>query len=118
MSDKVITIPQFSKQSDYTSGFTQGQFRKLDGLYLQAAAAKVLTYRSVECDFDEGIASYTYYPGENMSAYLQFIIRKVGPKTVMYEVYLRGKGRILKSGLFDKAYERLQLEIQTLIDAS
>ncbi|MFN3700503.1 MAG: hypothetical protein ACK4VI_03160 [Alphaproteobacteria bacterium] len=116
MSDKVITIPNFSKQQDHPSGFTQFQFKKLDGLYLQAAAAKALTYRSVECDFDEGVASYTYYPSEHMAPYLQFMIRRVGPKTVMYEIYLRGKGRIFKSGLFDKAYERLHEVVFEMID--
>lgn len=115
MSDKVITIPNFSKYQEIQTGFTQAQFRKLDGLYLQAAAAKVLTYRSVECDFDEGVASYTYYPSEHFSPYLQFVIRKVGPKTLMYEIFLRDKGRIFKTGLFDRAYERLHDEIYALI---
>jgi hypothetical protein len=116
MSDKVITIPQFSKQADHPSGFTQGQFRKLDGLYLQAAAAKVLTYRSVECDFDEGVASYTYYPSEHFAAHLRFVIRKVGPKTVMYEIYMRDKGRVFKSGMFDKAYQWLEDEVRGMIE--
>ncbi len=115
MSDKVITIPQFSKQSDHASGFTQGQFRALDGLYLQAAAAKVLVYRTVECDFDEGLASYTYYVSASHAPYIQFLIRKVGPGTMMYEIYLREKGRIAKSGLFERAFERLETEINAMI---
>lgn len=114
MSDKVITIPGFAKQGDHPSGFTQSQFKKLDGLYLQAAAHKTLTYRTVECDFDEGIASYTYYISAQHSPYLQFIIRQVGPRTTMFEVYLQGKGRIAKSGLFERAYERLEQEISAL----
>ena len=118
MSDKVITIPQFSKQSEQISGFTQSQFRRLDGIYLKASAEKALTYRTVECDFEEGLASYTYYVSTGQSPFIQFLIRRVGPRTVMYEIYLKDKGRILKSGLFDRAYERLEQEVQSLIDKS
>lgn len=114
MSDKIITIPNFAKQGDNPSGFTQSQFKRLDGLYLQAAANKTLTYRTVECDFDECVASYTYYQSANHNPYLQFIIRQVGPRTTMYEVFLQGKGRIAKSGLFERALERLQEEIEQL----
>ncbi len=107
-------IIPFSSQS-HASGFTNTQFKKLDGLYLRAAAAKVLTYRSIECDFDEGLASYTYYKSESHAAYLTFIIRKVGPRTTMYEVFLQGKGRLTKSGVFEKAFERLSVEIEKLL---
>jgi hypothetical protein len=106
-------IIPFSNAS-HASGFTTTQFKKLDGLYLKAAADKTLTYRTIECYFDEGIASYTYYKSAHMSPTLQFIIRRVGPKTTMYELYQQDKGRILKSGLFDKAYERLAEEIEKL----
>lgn len=97
------------------SGFTNTQFKKLDGLYLKAAAEKTLTYRTVDVDFDEDIASYTYFKSENQAPYLQFFIRKVGPRTTMYEVYLHGKGRIAKSGVFDRAFEKLAQEIELLI---
>ncbi|MCB1651212.1 MAG: hypothetical protein KDI46_04080 [Alphaproteobacteria bacterium] len=103
----------FSAQS-HPSGFTNAQFKKLDGLYLQASAAKTLTYRSVECDFDEGIASYTYYRSEHFSPSLQFVIRRVGPRATMYELYAQERGRILKSGVFEKVYERLKEEIDAL----
>lgn len=106
-------IIPFSRQS-HPSGFTNAQFKKLDGLYLQAAAASVLTYRSVECDFDQGVASYTYYKSEHMSPYLQFVIRKVGPRATMYEVFMQDKGRIAKSGVFQKAFEKLKSEIEAL----
>ena len=106
-------IIPFSRQS-HASGFTNAQFKKLDGLYLRAAAAGILTYRSVECDFDEGVASYTYYKSEHMSPYLQFVIRKVGPRATMYELYLQDKGRVIKSGVFDKAFARLQDEVEKL----
>ncbi len=96
------------------SGFTAGQFRKLDGLYLQAIAHKTLTYRTVECDFDLGIASYTYYKSENESPYLQFIIRKVGPRTLMYELFKHGKGRIAKSGVFNRTFDKLSQELESL----
>ena len=108
-------IIPFSKGT-HPSGFTNAQFKKLDGLYLIASAAKTLTYRSVECDFDEGLASYTYYRSEQFAPYLQFVIRRVGPRTTMYEIYLQDKGRIIKSGIFDKAYERLKEEVEKLLD--
>jgi len=41
-------------------------------------------------------------------------IRRVGPRTTMYEVYLQDKGRIVKSGVFEKAFERLQVEVDNL----
>lgn len=96
------------------AGFTNGQFRKLDQLYCAAAQRKVLTYRTVDCDFDAGVASYTYYLANQHVPYLQFLIKKVGPRTTMFEVYKQGKGRIVKSGVFDRAYDRLQNEIESL----
>ncbi len=106
-------IIPFSSQS-HASGFTNAQFKALDGLYLQAAGQGVLTYRSVECDFDEGVASYTYYKSEHFAPYLQFVIRRVGPRTTMYEVFMQDKGRIAKSGVFEKAFEKLKSEIDHL----
>lgn len=107
-------IIPFSKIS-HPSGFTNAQFKKLDGLYLQAAAERVLNYRTVDCDFDEGMATYTYYKAEKFNPYLQFVIRKVGPRTTMYEVYMEDKGRIAKSGVFEKAFERLREEVEKLL---
>lgn len=106
-------IIPFSPRS-HASGFTNGQFKALDGLYLRAAASGALTYRTVECDFDEGVASYTYYKSEHFAPHIQFIIRRVGPRNTMYEVFLRDKGRIVKSGLFEKAFEKLKSEIEAL----
>ena len=107
-------IIPFSRQS-HASGFTNSQFKKLDGLYLLASSAKPLTYRTVDCDFDEGVATYTYYKSQHFSPYLSFVIRRVGPRTTMYEVYLQDKGRIVKSGVFEKAFERLQAEVENLL---
>lgn len=106
----VIHNPAFSQPA----GFSQAQFRKLDQLYCAAASQKTLTYRTVDCDFDEGIASYTYYISSGHAPYLQFIIRKAGPRTTMFEVFKHGKGRIIKSGVFEKAYDRLHDEVQRL----
>ena len=111
MDSTIIALPQSPEK---VFGFTQSQFRRLDALYLQAAGHKTLTYRTVECDFDEGIASYTYYQSEKHSPYLQFVIRKVGPRTLMFEVYQQGKGRAYKSGLFDKAHDYLKDQIDKL----
>ena len=97
------------------AGFTQSQFRRLDDLYCRAATVKALTYRTVECDFDEGVASYTYYQSEGRSPTLQFVIRKVGPRDMMYEVFRHGQGRVKKSGVFERAYEHLREEIQSFL---
>lgn len=113
MSENIITIP-LNPKGDHPSGFTKSQFRKLDGLYLQAAAEKTITYRTVECDFDEGVASYTYYKTASQKPLFQFVIRQVGPRSTMFEVYAHGKGRIAKSGLFQRAFEKLQDEIEAL----
>ncbi len=110
-------IIPFSRSS-HSSGFTNAQFKKLDGLYLRAAAVHVLNYRAVECDFDEGVASYTYYKSEQFAPYLSFVIRRVGPRSTMYELYLQDKGRIIKSGVFEKAFERLSIEIEKLLASS
>ncbi|MCE7887005.1 MAG: hypothetical protein DYH13_05815 [Alphaproteobacteria bacterium PRO2] len=110
MGFEVITNPSFAAKT----GFTQSQFKKLDDLYCRAASAKILTYRTVECDFDEGVASYTYYKAQNESPYLQFVLRKVGPKDMMYEVFKQGEGRIAKSGIFDKAYLTVREKIEEL----
>ena len=112
MTFRVIDNPHMRART----GFTNGQFKRLDGLYLRAAAEKILTYRTVECDFDEGIASYSYYESEGRVAFLQFIIRKVGPRTMMYEVFKQGKGRIVKSGVFERAFEKLESEIFALFE--
>jgi hypothetical protein len=111
MGFQVITNSSFQART----GFTQAQFKKLDDLYCRAASLKVLNYRTVECDFDEGVASYTYYKTHDQAPLFQFVIRKVGPKDMMYEVYRQGGGCIGKSGIFAKAYERLQEEINALL---
>ena len=107
MTFRVIDNPNHLAQA----GFTNGQFRKLDGLYLRASSVKALVYRTVECDFDAAVASYTYYETEGRAPYLQFIIRQVGPRTMMYEVFKQDKGRIAKSGVFERAFEKLEAEI-------
>ena len=83
MAFTVITNPTFQTKM----GFTQAQFKKLDDLYCQAASIKILNFRTVECDFEEGVASYTYYKTKDHAPYAQFVIRKVGPKDMMFEVY-------------------------------
>lgn len=110
MSSNVITVALEQTHA----GFTQGQFRKLDQLYCAAMIRKAVACRSVECDFDDGVASYTYYVGTQNHPYLQFVIRRVGPRATMFEVYKHGQGRIAKSGIFDRAYEILAREVDDL----
>ena len=111
MSFEVINNPAQAARA----GFTNSQFKRLDDLYCRAAAAKALVYRTVECDFDEGVASYTYYQSQDHAPTLQFVLRKVGPQSMMYEVFAAGKGRIAKSGIFEKAYDSLREEIEKLL---
>ncbi len=108
---EVITNPEFSQPA----GFSQGQFRKLDQLYCSASLSRSLTHRAVDCDFDEGVVCYTYYQSTHHAPYLQFVIRKVGPRATMFELYKQGKGRIAKSGVFDRAYEKLKAEVELLL---
>ncbi len=86
----------------------------LDQLYCLCATYKILTYRTVECNFDDGVASYTYYKSSNQAPYLQFIIRKVGPRSTMFELYKYGKGRIAKSSVFERVYDKLCAEFPSL----
>jgi hypothetical protein len=111
MSFEVINNPAAIAKT----GFTNAQFKKLDDLYCRAASSKILTYRTVECDFDEGVASYTYYQSQSQKPAFQFFIRKLGPQTMMYEVFAEGRGRIAKSGVFERAFEALRGEIEKLL---
>ena len=109
---RVIDNPKFEAQS----GFTNAQFKALDDLYCRAASHKVLMHRTVSCDFDEGGARYTYFKSAQISPMFEFVIRKVGPKTLMYEVYAQSRGRIAKSGVFSIAYDKLKAEITALME--
>ncbi len=96
------------------SGITNNQFRQLDSLYLIASSHKKLSDRAVDCDFDEGRFTFTYFQAPGHPPYLQFVAMKVGPRTIMFELYKEGKGRITRSGIFEKVFERLQQEIESL----
>ncbi|MCD8494077.1 MAG: hypothetical protein LRY54_01740 [Alphaproteobacteria bacterium] len=117
MDDKIVSLAVPGKDT-HLSGFTTAQFKKIDGLFLMAASRKAINHRTVECDFEAGTATYTYYKNEGQQPLLSFVIQRVGPRTLMYEIYQQGKGRIAKSGLFETAYDRLQDEIQNLIEIS
>lgn len=95
------------------AGFTAAQFRKLDALYINAMRDGILNYRTVECDFDKGVASYTYYKSQHHAPYLQFIIRKVGPHSMHYELFKMEKGCIEKSSLFERTYDKLRQELES-----
>lgn len=114
MSFKVINNPSFKAQT----GFTNVQFKKLDDLYCLAAAEKVLTYRTVDVDFDKSLATYTYFQSQGHAPYLQFVVRKVGPRAMMYEVFQQGKGRVSKSGVFEYAHKALSEIILELISST
>ncbi|MCD8498263.1 MAG: hypothetical protein LRZ85_09490 [Alphaproteobacteria bacterium] len=118
MDDKIVSLVSLPGKDTHHSGFTTAQFKKIDGLFLQAASVKALNYRTVDCDFETGRATYTYFKSEGQSPAFSFVIQRVGPRTLMYEVYKQGKGKIAKSGMFDIAFERLQAEIQKFIETS
>lgn len=97
------------------AGFTRFQFQRLDALYLRALQAKILTCRMVDCDFELGLAVFSYAKADNHPPLFQFMIRQVGPRQVMYELYRQGKGRAFKSGIFERVYERLETAIVEML---
>lgn len=113
MSFQVIDNPDFDKFKK-TAGFKNSEFRLLAGLFSRAASAKALLDMAVDVDFDEGTCTISYYK-TRYEPYLSFVVRHVGPRAVMYEVYKAEKGQILKSGLFQRAYDRLAEEIGELM---
>ena len=111
---RVIDNPDFNKfKAD--AGFKNHEFKQLAGLYSRAASQKALFDMAVDVNFDEGTCSITYYRTNNYIPYLQFLIRHVGPKTCMYEIFKQDKGRIAKSGLFSRAFQRLEEEVVALM---
>ena len=113
MSFTVIDNENFQNFSR-RSGFRTAEFKQLDGLYIRAVSQKLVFDRAVDVDMDEGVCRFSYYRTPNSPPYLTFIVRHVGPQTNMYEVWLEGKGRVEKSGLFERAFERLEQEIEVL----
>lgn len=113
MSFYVIDNADFKNKAQ-KAGFSNAQFKKLDGLFLQAAAAKILNRRTVDCDFDEGVFEYSYHKSNQHPPVLRFVIRRVGPRASMYEVWTGERGKIFQSGLFERAYERLEKEIDQI----
>lgn len=95
-------------------GFSNAQFKKLDGLFLRSAADKILNHRTVDCDFEKGLAIFCYYKSEYHPPLYKFVIRCEGPHMMMYELWREGKGRIAKSGLFERVFNKLKDEISCL----
>ncbi|MDP7142219.1 MAG: hypothetical protein QF692_07665 [Alphaproteobacteria bacterium] len=116
MSFKVIDNPQFAKKNA-KAGFKNHEFKKLAGLFSHGATHRVLYDIAVDVDFDEGLATFTYYRSNAYIPFLTFIVRQVGPRTMMYEVWKDEKGRITKSGMFERAFEKLEIEINDLIES-
>lgn len=109
----VIHNPAFDRLEK--AGFTRSQFQRLDALYLRAVQGKVFMSRMVDCDFEAGVATFSYAKSESHPPMFQFVIRQVGPRQVMYELYQQGKGRAYKSGLFERVYEKLEEAVTALL---
>ncbi len=114
MSFKVIDNPDFKKFRKQ-SGFSNAQFKRLAGLFSRGATEKVFYDIAVDVDFDTGTCAFTYFRTNSYVPYLQFVIRRVGPQTDMYEVYKEGRGRIARSGLFERAFARIEEEVDSLM---
>jgi hypothetical protein len=110
MSANVIDYPALRQ----ICGFTNAQFKKIDRLYCHAASGGTLNFRTVNCDFEKGIAIFTFCKTQNHPPYLSFVIKKVGANSVMFELYREEKGRIAKSGAFDRVLDVLREEILAL----
>ena len=115
MTFTVIDNPDVQKFKK-RSGFTNFQFKQLAGLYSRAASQKALYDIAVDVDFEAETCTFTYYRSNTYKPYLQFVIRRVGPHTDMYELYKEGQGRIARSGLFDRTFERLEEEVAALME--
>ena len=115
MAFKVIDNPDFKKFKDHT-GFKNHEFKKLAGLYRLGASAKALHDMAVDVDFEEKTCMVTYYQSNMHIPSLQFIVKQVGPRTIMYELFKHEKGRIAKSELFDRVFQRLEQEIMDIIE--
>lgn len=119
MTDKIVNLFPEGQGEARRSIFTAAQFQKIDGLFLRAASVKALNHRTVECDFNSGVATYSYFKQEGGLAELWFVVsKKDGPPYMMYEVYKRGGRQLAHTGVFDTAYERLRTEIEKFIDNS
>lgn len=112
MSHNVINV----LGSTAPAGMTPSQFKRIDGVFCLAASRKALSYRAVDCDFDEGMMTITLAKSELHPPYLSFVSRKIGPKATMYELYKEGKGRIEKSALFERVFERFRDEVNQVIE--
>jgi len=117
MSFNVIDNPGFTKFQK-NAGFKNSEFRALASLYAQAASHRALYDMAVDVDFDDGTCTITYYLSNSYKPYLQFVILHVGPRSAMYEVFKEGKGKIIRSGLFDRAFDRLREEVHALMPSS
>ena len=111
---QIIDNPDFKKFKKQ-SGFKNAEFRKLAGLFSRGVAARVLFDMAVDVDFDDHTCTFSYFRASVPRPFLRFVIRHVGPNADIYEIYKDGKGRVARSGLFDRAFARLESEIEALL---
>lgn len=114
MAFTIIENPDFGAFSK-RSGFRPHEFKRLAGLFSRAASVKAVVDMAVDVDFEEGVCKFSYYRTRHAPPFLTFVVRHVGPRTNMYELWAGPQGRICKSGLFSRVFERLEAEIEELI---
>lgn len=97
------------------SFFNRREFGQIASLFSRAATYKALHKIAVDVSEDQKHGSITLHRSAQCPGYMQLQITKFGPKNTMYEVYQQGKGRVAKSGLFTRAYEKLAEEVEALM---
>lgn len=111
MQDNVISVLNASEKR----GLSRFQFQKLDAVFLRASSEGALRIRTVDCDLEEGRVEIALSKSPQHTPVIAFVAQKVGPRTTMYELYMEGKGRVEKSALFDRVYERYRDEVDQII---
>ena len=113
MKDNVISVLNGPEKR----GLSRFQFQKLDAVFLRASSEGVLRNRTVDCDLDAGFVEISLSKSPHHTPAIAFVAQKVGPRTTMYELYMEGKGRVEKSALFERVYERYRDEVEQIIEA-
>ena len=111
MSENVISV----LGSNEKRGLSRYQFQKIDGVFLRASSNNILQSRTVDCDLEQGYVEIALAKSPQHPPVISFVAKKVGPRTTMYELYMEGKGRVEKSALFERVFERYDKEVEKMM---